>query len=310
MINSAWMRILAIAPILALFLATLPGCDPESDHPGYTPQYAKPDNRTSLKTYTLAVHPLHNPERLFDLYQPLVDFMNERIRGFSLRLEASRGYEDFERKIEDGTPHFLLPNPYQTLKALELGYEVMGKMAGDDDFRGIVLTLKDSGADSPKALRGRTVAFPAPSALAATMMPMEWLAGHGLLPGRDYSPLYSGSQESSIHNLLNGQAAAAATWPVPWRLFSNEHPALAGRIAVLGMTDTLPNNSLMAKACLPTEVKAGFMEAALALSSDVKGRAALSRAGFAGFERATSGTYEPVREFLARFARLAGGGGS
>ena len=293
--------------IICVFLPALAACQGDERAKPYSPSFVQPASQAPGRpVYTLAVHPLHNPERLFELYQPLLDIMNASQADFSLRLEASRGYEEFERKIKARGPDFILPNPYQTLKAMEEGYQVLGKMAGDEDFRGLILVRKDSGATKASDLRGQTVAFPAPTALAATMLPMAWLAGQGLFPVQDYQPLYSGSQESAIRNLLQGKARAAATWPVPWKLFAKEESALAADLAVLAATNTLPNNSLMAKACLPEAHRARFLEAAQALSATPAGTRALERAGFKGFESASAQTYQPVRAFLAEYAALFG----
>ncbi|HEY5994325.1 MAG TPA: PhnD/SsuA/transferrin family substrate-binding protein, partial [Gallionellaceae bacterium] len=71
------------------------------------------------KEYIFAVHPLHNPARLFEVYGPLIDYLNRNIPGVTFRLEASRNYEAFEEKLYGRKFGFALPNPYQTLKSLD-----------------------------------------------------------------------------------------------------------------------------------------------------------------------------------------------
>ena len=104
-----------------------------------------------------------------------------------------------------------MPNPYQTVRSLKFGYSVFGKMGNDELFRGIILVRKDGGIRKLSDLKGKTVCYPAPTALAATMMPQYYLQTHGLNVNHDIENLYVGSQESSIMNVLRGHAAAAGT---------------------------------------------------------------------------------------------------
>lgn len=88
-------------------------------------------------------------------------------------------------------------------------------MGDDDNFRGIILVRKDSGIKSVKDLVGKNISYPAPTALAATMMPQWYLHIHGINIHTDITNSYVGSQESSIMNVFLGKSAAGATWPPP-----------------------------------------------------------------------------------------------
>jgi len=60
-------------------------------------------------------------------------------------LEASRDYQAYEVKFRNRKPELILPNPWQTLEAIKVGYQVIA-MAGDaEDFNGIFIVRKDSG---------------------------------------------------------------------------------------------------------------------------------------------------------------------
>jgi len=67
------------------------------------------------------------------------------LKRCELRLEASRNYPAYDKKLFAGHFHFALPNPYQTVTAQKNGYKIFGKMGDDDNFRGIILVRKDSG---------------------------------------------------------------------------------------------------------------------------------------------------------------------
>ncbi len=205
-----------------------------------------------MTKYIIGIHPLHNPKRLFEVYGPIVDFLNANMPEADFTLEASRNYEEFDRKLYSGHFDFAMPNPYQTVNSLKHGYRVFGKMADDDDFRGIILVRRDSGIKTVADLKGKAVSYPAPTALAATMMPQYYLHTHGIDVNRDIENRYVGSQESSIINVLRGHVAAGATWPVPWKTFSKENPQLASQLEVKWQTEPLQNNGWVVRKDLPT----------------------------------------------------------
>lgn len=86
------------------------GCEIE-EKSEYTPTYSK-ITPVQKDVYIFGVHPLHNPKRLFEVYQPMIDFINKDLKNAELRLEASRNYPAYDKKLFAGHFHFSLPNPY------------------------------------------------------------------------------------------------------------------------------------------------------------------------------------------------------
>ncbi|MDD5059183.1 MAG: phosphate/phosphite/phosphonate ABC transporter substrate-binding protein [Sideroxydans sp.] len=252
--------------------------------------------------YVVGIHPLHNPKRLLEVYGPVIDYLNSNLPQTHFRLEASRNYEEFDKKLYSGHFDFAMPNPYQTVRSLNSGYRVFGKMGDDDMFRGIILVRKDSGIQKVADLKGKKVSYPALTALAATMMPQYYLHTHGLDVNRDIENLYVGSQESSIMNVLRGHVAAGATWPVPWKTFQEEHPELAAQLEVKWQTGTLPNNGWVVRKDIAPELANEVGKLLVGLDATENGRAMLRHLGITHFERATDETYKPVLNYLKEFS--------
>lgn len=253
--------------------------------------------------YNFGIHPLHNPERLLERYGPIMDYLNQHIEGVHFTLEASRNYEEFDKKLYAGKFDFALPNPYQTLNALQHGYHVFGKMGNDEEFRGIILVRKDSRIKDIRDLKGKKISYPAKSALAATMLPQYYLHTHGLDVNKDIENWYVGSQESSIMNVYLGNVAAAATWPVPWNAFQKEQPEKAAQLELKWQTDALINNGLVARDTVPTQLVARVGELLTGLHESDEGRAMLQRLPISRFEFASDASYDVIREFLDKFSR-------
>jgi phosphonate transport system substrate-binding protein len=289
-------------PVALVFAALLVACDP-SPQQTQALQYTQAPASENVPVYRFAVHPLYNPEKLSEAYQPLVDYLNLQIKDARVELEASRDYQVYERKFRAREPAFLLPNPWQTLQAMKVGYHVIA-MAGDaEDFRGVFIVRKDSGIKTPADLRGKVVSYPSYTALAAAIMPQYYLHTHGIDVNRDIKNRYVGSQESSIMNVYLGKSAAGATWPPPWRLFQKYHPAEASQLELAWETAPLLNNSVMVRDDVPDLVQKQVQEALIDLVQKPEGKAILDGMETARFHSADNASYGVVRDYIARFER-------
>lgn len=293
---AAWPLFLA-GGIAALVLSS--GCG-KSPAPG-GPLYASSPDFPQAVHFHLAVHPLHNPAELLRCYGPLLDYLTTNSSGVRFQLEASRDYGDFERKYRAGEPEFILPNPWQCLDALKTGYEIIA-MAGDPtDFKGIFIVRKDSPIREVEDLKGRSIAYPSPTALAACMMPQWFLHSKGFDVNRDVENRFVGSQESAIMNVYLGQTAVGCTWPPPWRRFCAAHPAEAAQLKVLWETPPLVNNAVMVRHDVPASVREEVRRLLVHLHETPAGRAILAAMETDRFLPATAADYEPARRFIATF---------
>lgn len=287
--------------LLTLLLGVLSACNREPESRG--PQFGARPASPGVPVYHLAVHPLHNPAKLMQAYQPLVDYLNGQLKGARLVLEASRDYANFEEKYRAQKPEFLLPNPWQTLQAMKTGYRVIA-MAGDPrDFTGIFVVRRDSGLKRPADLKGKSVSYPSSTALAACIMPQYFLHSHGINVNADIENRYVGSQESSIMNAYLGLTAAGATWPTPWRAFQKEHPQEAAELKVIWETEPLINNSIMVRNDVPAQVGEQVRTLLLGLEGSTEGKSILAGMETARFLPAADEDYDVVRRYVSRFEK-------
>jgi phosphonate transport system substrate-binding protein len=289
-------------PLAVMFLSILgSGCERAPVDQG--PHYQSSPPAALGAVHTFAVHPLHNPKKLYSSYQPLVDYLNQHITGARLELEASRDYGHFEGKYQARVPHILLPNPWQTLQAMKVGYHVIASAGDPEDFKGLFIVRRDSSLRVPADLRGKAVSYPSSTALAACVMPQYFLFHHGVDIRTEIENQYVGSQESSIMNAYLGQSAAGATWPPPWRAFLKDHPREASELKVLWETPSLLNNSVMVRDDVPPAVADGIQKALVHLHETGEGRAILATMETTRFHPATNQDYEVVRSYIDRFER-------
>jgi len=297
----AW-NVLKKALTLTLVVFGLLACGQNEEGKTTGPQFAA-KAPLPVREYVFAIHPLHNPARLFEIYGPLIDYLNRNIPGTTFRLEASRNYQEFEKKLYARQFDFALPNPYQTLNSLSHGYHVIAKMGDDYKFTGIILVRRDSGIRKVSDLKGKKVSYPARTALAATMMPQYYFQTHGLDVNRDIENLYVGSQESSIMNVYLGNVSAGATWPLPWEAFQKEHPEMARELELKWETEPMINNGVVVRDDVPDQLAIRVAQLLDTLHIGTDGRAMLARMPLSRFELADDQRYRVIEDFLHRFSK-------
>jgi phosphonate transport system substrate-binding protein len=292
-----------VAAVLLCALFAASGCDNHQGAADYHPAYGtQPAGGNSKRVYSLGIVPLHNSVRLSEVFQPLVELINREAEGFSVRLESSRDFGRHEEKMRSGILDLAIVNPYQAVTAEKLGYRIFGKLRDDNAFRGIIVVRRDANIRTVGDLRGKTVCFPAPTALAATLMTKEFLIHRGLNVETAARPVYVGSHDSVLMNVYRGLAAAGGTWPATWDALRRERPEIIEALEIRWRTPSLPNMAVIARRDLPAADLAAIAAALWRLGDDEEGREILGRIGLAGLEPADSGTYAPVRRFLHDYA--------
>jgi phosphonate transport system substrate-binding protein len=287
--------------IILIVCLCIISCDQQSTS-NYQPEFstAAPIIETE---YVFGIHPMHNPQRLFEVFGPMIQYLSDNIDGVSFKLEASRNYPAFDKKLYAGQFDFALPNPFQTINAIEKGYRVFGKIGLDENFRGIIIVRKDSHINTVADLKGQSISYPAPSALAATMMPQFYLQTQGLNVMTETKSLYVGSQESAIMNVYLGQTIAAGTWPPPWKEFQKQRPEIAKQLMVIWDTKPLVALGLVASTNIPTEISEQVIHLLTTPEKYGQGMDQLWRSEFSGtVNPATNDTYFIVRDFLTQFS--------
>ncbi len=287
----------------ALCAVVLAACSREeaAPQPQYTSTPAVADARTH---YVFLIHPLQNPQLLHQKFEPLMNHLSAQLPGTSFDLETSTDYADFEQKLRKQGPHFALPNPYHATLARDWGYHVIAKMGDDALFRGIFIVRKDSPIHKVADLRGKVVAYPAPTALAAAMMPQLYLQKNGIDVQTDIKNNYVGTHNSSIMNAYLRQSDVSATWPVAWSAFEQSNPKEAAELKVIWQTPTLIQNAILARNDVPAPVVAEVTRVLTTLQDKPDGQTLLKGMDTVNFVAAGDADFEIVRTFLKEFNTL------
>ncbi|MDD5148991.1 MAG: PhnD/SsuA/transferrin family substrate-binding protein [Flavobacterium sp.] len=284
-----------------ILLLPISGCKQKTEVK--QPKYGIAPSSQTTPVYHFAIHALHNPAKLIQVYRPLIVYLNSRLKGVQFSVETSRDYANFEEKYKNRDPEFILPNPWQTLQAMKYGYNVIAQAGDPKDFKGIFLVRKDSGISKPSDLKGKAISYPSCTALAACVMPQYFLFTNGIDINKDIENRYVGSQESSIMNVYLNSTASGVTWPPPWKIFQKEHPKEASQLMVIWETESMINNSVMVRNDIPEDIKNQVQKYLIELYETAEGKTILSNMETARFTKATNEDYNKVQPYIDRFEK-------
>ncbi|HEY0061910.1 MAG TPA: phosphate/phosphite/phosphonate ABC transporter substrate-binding protein [Telluria sp.] len=287
---------------LGALCCLLAACGKQAAAPEYAPVLVAPPHEARVAEYTFGVTPMSNFRDVYDVFQPVVDYLNAGLPDARLVLEVPRGLAEHEQQLEARNFAFALSNPYHSWRASQRsGYRIFAKMGDDAAFRGIWVVRKGGAIRTLADLKGKKLCFPPRSALAATMMTQVQLKQAGIDPARDVHVNYVGSQHASIMEVYMKGADAGATWPLAWTTFQRTHPEQARELEVRFPTDSLINQGLVARNDVPSDLVKRVERLLAEMHDTERGRALLAQVPITRFEPASNADYDVVRVFLEKY---------
>lgn len=297
------MKQLKIGIFLLIIAIGFIGCNPlNNSEETYKPKGVEKE----YKSYVFGINAFLDSKEMFIAYRPMLNYLEQNIDGVKFDLVTSRDFVEHEKRVRNGEFHFALSNPYQSLIGFDHQYSPIAKMQNDTIFKGILIARKDSHITNFDQLKGKKIAFSAPSALAGAIMPKYYLWEHGINVHRDMIPYYVGSHYSAILNTYTKDTYIAATWPRAWNKWKKENPDKAQELEIVWETPHLLNNALSVRSDVDPKIAQKVAELLIHLNDTPQGRQLLEHANMDGFERADMKTFDPVRTFIRKYENALG----
>lgn len=271
----------------------------------YLPQIEGRASGAAVRTeYSFGVLPLHNAVRWFETYQPLIDEINSRVSGFSVRLETAKDHPHYETKVRERRLHFVMMNSHLVIPAEERGYKIIGRTA--DTIRGLILIRNDSSIRSARDLKAASISFASGTDLPGAMMPKLFLKQNGLDVDRQAAPKYVGSPDSTIINVFLKLSAAGCVSESAWLSFRARRPDIAQSLQVRWATAPLVGLGILARNDIPREHVQSVARALFGLQQSERGRKILAGMSISSFQPANEATYDTVWEFRNDYRKAFG----
>jgi phosphonate transport system substrate-binding protein len=156
--------------------------------------------------------PLDDPAVFNKLMQPFVDHLasctGKKVRYYDVyssaaAIEAMRAGRMHLGTMSSGDTAFAV----NVAGAQPLG--IRGDASGPQGYQLWMIVRKDSPFQKLSDLKGKRVAHTTPSSNSGNLAPRALFAAEGLVPDKDYKPLFSGKHENSIAGVAAGDYDAA-----------------------------------------------------------------------------------------------------
>jgi len=239
------------------------------------------------EVYTFGIVPQQSASKMAKLWTPLLNYINQQT-DLDLKFKTAKDIPTFEQHLSEGKYDFAYMNPYHfTVFNQNPGYQAVAK-ARDKKIKGILVVRKDSPIQSIQELNNMTLAFPAPAAFAATILPRSELSGMG----NTYDAKYVSSHDSVYRSVAKGLYPAGGG---VMRTFNNLSPDIRDQLKVLWTTDGFTPHAIASHPDIPTEILLLIRSALVAMDKSEQGQKLLKNIKIKGFETAKNEDWDDVR---------------
>lgn len=254
------------------------------------------ENRSQEKhTYTVGVVPQFDIRRIHAIWRPILNELESRT-GYHFVLRGSATIPAFEKEFSAGAFDFAYMNPYHiTIASRDQEYIPLVKDVGRKLY-GIIVVRKDSPIKSVTDLEGKTIAFPAPNALGATLLSRSELIDKYMV---SVVPKYVQTHSSVYLNVALNEAAAGGGVQ---KTFAQQKREISGALRVLYRTQEVSPHPFAAHNRIPGSVRKKVLDAMLEIGKTKKGKTMLVKVPIKKVGPAVMSDYSPLKDMrLERF---------
>lgn len=239
-------------------------------------------------SYSIGFVPQQAAKELTEKWEPIIRYIRGAT-GIQLELRTAPDIPMFEERLKEETYDFVFMNPiHYTVFSVTSGYRAFAKQK-HKLIRGILVVREDSDIKDISELAGETLAFPAPAAFAASLLPRGALAAKGI----SFTPKYVGSHDSVYFGVARGHFIAGGGIR---RTLSTVDPELRKLLREVWVTEGYTPHAFAAHSRVPHENVKAVQEALVEMIADPIGQTLLEVVGFHdGIEVAADPDWDDVR---------------
>lgn len=238
--------------------------------------------------FSFGIGPQQSTGELARRWVPVLDYIQKR-SGVAIHFATGKDIPTYQRETHAGKYDIVYINPYHyTLFKKSAGYNVFAQEK-DATLTGVVVVAKDSAVKTVADLNGKELAFPAPAAITAAVLPLRHFAENNVT----VTPRYVTSHDSVYRAVAQGHYIAGGG---EQRTLDNLDPELRARLRVLWSAPPLPPFLFAAHPRVPPAALKRIRAAMLAMHTDPEGKALLKAINFKGIAPAKDADYDGVRK--------------
>ncbi len=238
--------------------------------------------------YSLGIVPQQSAQKLAGMWIPLIDYLNAET-GFSISFTTATDIPTFENRVAKQEYDLVYMNPYHYVVFSDSANYLPLARDGQKRISGIIVVKKDSPYTTLEQLYGKTLAFPAPAAFAASIIPRGMLAKENI----SINAQYVNSHDSVYLNVINGLfPAGGGIIRTLEHLPNTQHEQLR----ILWKSEDYTPHALAVHSRMPEEHRRRILKALIALNNKTELSFLLKDINFTGFVEAKDSDWDDVRE--------------
>lgn len=237
-------------------------------------------------TLTFGVGPQQSASELAKRWVPVLEYLSGKT-GLQLRFQTARDIPMFQQEMNAGRYDIAYINPvHYIIFHRSSGYQAFARDK-DSKLTGVLVARRQS-VRSLEDLRGMPIAFPSPTAIAATAIPLAHLNERQI----QIEPRYVVSMDSVYRAVAKGMFVAGGG---EMRTLSMLDPQIRDQLEVVWQADPLPPFLFAAHPRVTASDIAKLRNAMEGMHTDPRGAALLKSIGFSSIGATSDGDYAAMR---------------
>lgn len=240
--------------------------------------------RNNDKVIYFGIVPQQSPSKLAQNWGPLIEKISEET-GLNIKFVTAPSIPEFEKRLAKHEYDIAYMNPYHyVIFSEKAGYKAIAKQS-DKLLKGIIVVPVDSLMSSVYDLYESDIAFPAPLAFAATIIPRSYLSESGIT----YSANFVNSHDSVYMSVARGFFEAGGG---VMRTFNNIPEETKSKLRILWTSEGFIPHSIAVSPNINEQTKNQLSDALI----NIKDPELLKNLGFSGIEAAEDSQWNSVRQ--------------
>lgn len=245
------------------------------------------DQESERQELSFGVVPQQAASKLARLWTPILGYLSDRC-GYQLQFKTAPNIPSFEKRVAAGEYDLAYMNPYHyTVFHRSPGYQAIAKQK-DKNIQGIIVVHQDSPLQNLSELAGKTLAFPAPAAFAASILPRAYLKKNGIT----ITPKYVSSHDSVYMTIAKKLYPAGGGI---MRTLNNVNPTIRDQLRILWTSQAYTPHAIASHPRISAEMVKKITQAMQNMHNDPKGLKLLENINFIGIESAQDADWDDIR---------------
>lgn len=239
-------------------------------------------------TLVFGIVPQQSAKKLAETWVPLLNKISNDT-GNKIIFATAKDIPTFEQRLANKEYDIAYMNPYHyVVYSEQVGYQALAKQR-NKKIQGIIVVHKNSEFTSLQELHNKTLAFPAPAAFAASIIPQAVMQELGI----KVSPKYVSSHDSVYLNVYRQFSPAGGG---VMRTLNATPENVRKDLKVLWRSNKFTPHSIATAPNISHETRQQLLTALLSLNDKPEYQPLLRAIGFNGFESASNQDWDDVRQ--------------